>query len=402
MTPFLQLILMLGIIILVAKTAGYLSTRIGQPSVFGELIAGLILGPSLVDITHLGLITDSHLGEVIYKLGEIGVLFLMFLAGLELELDDLARNTKVSAFAGLLGVLVPVGMGWGVGVLLDMPNNHAIFLGLTLGATSVSISAQVLMELNVLRSRVGLGLLGAAVFDDILVILLLSTFIALVDGSGGLAAIGLTIFKMVAFLLLSLAIGLYALPWISHRVSHLGISQGSVAMAVVVMLFYALAAEIVGGMAAITGSFIAGLMYGRTPEKRSIEHGFIVLAYGFFVPIFFVGIGLQVNVRELELNAVWIMIIVSVVAVIGKLFGAGIGARLGGFSSRESLQLGIGMISRGEVGLIVASVGLQAGLLQNEIFTTIVAMVLVTTLITPPLLRWSFRSQPGESLKETA
>lgn len=402
MTPFLQLILMLGIIILVAKTAGYLSTRIGQPSVFGELIAGLILGPSLVDITHLGLITDSHLGEVIYKLGEIGVLFLMFLAGLELELDDLARNTKVSAFAGLLGVLVPVGMGWGVGVLLDMPNNHAIFLGLTLGATSVSISAQVLMELNVLRSRVGLGLLGAAVFDDILVILLLSRFIALVDGSGGLAAIGLTIFKMVAFLLLSLAIGLYGLPWISHRVSHLGISQGSVAMAVVVMLFYALAAEIVGGMAAITGSFIAGLMYGRTPEKRSIEHGFIVLAYGFFVPIFFVGIGLQVNVRELELNAVWIMIIVSVVAVIGKLFGAGIGARLGGFSSRESLQLGIGMISRGEVGLIVASVGLQVGLLQNEIFTTIVAMVLVTTLITPPLLRWSFRSQPGESLKETA
>ncbi|GAP07285.1 MAG TPA: cation:proton antiporter [Anaerolinea thermolimosa] len=387
MSPFLQLILSLAVIILAAKAAGYLSTRIGQPSVFGELLIGLILGPSLLDLTHIQIITDKHLGEVLYELGEVGVLTLMFLAGLELEIDDLTRNTRVSALAGILGVLVPVGMGWLAGRMFQLPSDHAIFLGLTLGATSVSISAQVLMELNVLRSRVGLGLLGAAVFDDILVILLLSVFTALSGGDSGLAAIGLTVLKMIAFLVISVGVGLYILPWVFHKVAHLGISQGTIALAVVVMLFYGLAAELIGGMAAITGTFVAGLMLGRTPEKRTIEHGFAILGYGFFVPIFFVNIGLQINVRQMPINALWLFLIISAVAISGKLVGAGLGARLGGFSWRESLQLGTGMISRGEVGLIVASVGLESGLLEPEIFSTIVGMVLVTTLVTPPMLR---------------
>ena len=394
MSPFLQLIFELAIIILAAKIAGSLSTRIGQPSVFGELLVGLLLGPSFLDLVHLYFVTDSHLGEVIYELAEIGVLLLMFLAGLELELGDLAKNTRVSAFSGVLGVLVPVGLGWALGTAFQMSSDEAVFLGLTLGATSVSISAQTLMELKVLRSRVGLGLLGAAVFDDILVILLLSTFTALASGSGGAAAIGLTLVKMVAFLGASVLVGLYALPWISRTVSKLHVSQGSVALAVVVMLFYALAAELLGGMAAITGTFVAGLMFGRTPEKHTVEHGFAVLAYGFFVPIFFVNIGLQVNIRELNINAVWLMLAVSAVAVLGKLFGAGAGAKMGGFSWQESLQLGVGMISRGEVGLIVISVGVAEGLVSAGIFSAIVGMVLITTLVTPPLLRLAFRLSP--------
>jgi len=397
MSPFLQLIFVLAIIILAAKIAGYLSTRIGQPSVFGELLVGLLLGPSLLDLVHLNFLTNSHLGDVIHELAEIGVLLLMFLAGLELELGDLAKNTRVSAFGGVLGVIIPVGLGWLLGIAFQMSSDEAIFLGLTLGATSVSISAQTLMELKVLRSRVGLGLLGAAVFDDILVILLLSTFTALASGSGGAAAIGLTLVKMVAFLGASVLVGLYVLPWISHQVSKLHISQGGVALAVVVMLFYALAAELLGGMAAITGTFVAGLMFGRTPEKHTVEHGFAVLAYAFFVPIFFVNIGLQVNIRELDVTAVWLMLAVSAVAVVGKLFGAGAGAKLGGFSWRESLQLGIGMISRGEVGLIVISVGVAQGLVSAGIFSTIVGMVLITTLITPPLLRLAFRQSPQTS-----
>jgi len=400
MTPFIQLILLLAIIILAAKLAGNLSTRIGQPSVFGELLVGLILGPSLLDITHFNFITNTHLEETIHEFGEIGVLLLMFLAGLELELRDLARNTRVSAFAGILGVVVPVGVGYLIGVIFDMSFDHAIFLGLTLGATSVSISAQTLMELKVLRSRVGLGLLGAAVFDDILVILLLSTFTALASGVSGAGAIGLTILKMVLFLGVSVLIGLYGLPWLSHQVAKLRISQGSVALAVVIMLFYAVAAEVVGGMAAITGTFVAGLMLGRTPEKSTVEHGFSVLAYGFFVPIFFVAIGLQVNIRELPASALWLLLVVSVAAVVGKLLGSGVGARLGGFSWRESYQLGVGMVSRGEVGLIVASVGLAEGLLDADIFSTIVGMVLVTTLITPPLLRAAFNKSNNMPVKE--
>lgn len=391
MTPFLQLAFVLAVIIFSAKLAGYLSTRIGQPSVFGEIVVGLLLGPSLLNIVQLPFITNAHLSETIQEMGEIGVLLLMFLAGIELQLSDLAGTGRVAAYGGVLGVVAPVLLGGLVGVLFGMDVEHAIFLGLTLGATSVSISAQTLMELGKLRSRVGLGLLGAAVFDDILVILLLSTFVALLSGSGaGVAQILLIIARMVAFFALAGAVGVWAIPRLARRTAKLNISEGLTALALVVLFIYAIVAELVGGMAAITGTFLAGLMFARTQEHETIERRLHAIAYGFFVPIFFVDIGLRVNVRDLRLDALLLLVVISLVGVLGKVIGAGGGARLGGFSWRESLQLGIGMVSRGEVGLIVASVGLSNGLLSPEVFSTIIGMVLVTTLVTPPMLRASF------------
>lgn len=402
MSPFLQLAFVLTVIIFSAKFAGYISTRIGQPSVFGELVIGLLLGPSLLNLTHLSFITDGHLEEIVHELGEIGVLLLMFLAGMELHIADLARNTRVSAFAGTLGVVVPVLLGYGAGILFGLAPDHAIFLGLTLGATSVSISAQTLMELDVLRSRVGLGLLGSAVFDDILVILLLSTFTALMVGGGGGAWDILLVFvRMVVFLGLSVGFGVYLLPRIVRIVGRLQISQGLTAIALVIMFIYAVSAELVGGMAAITGTFIAGLMFGRTPEKSRIEQSFHAIAYGLFVPIFFVDIGLRVNVQSLQLNTLWFMLAVTFVAVIGKVVGSGLGAKAGGFTGLQSLQLGIGMISRGEVGLIAASLGLSMGMITNQIFSSLVGMVLLSTLITPPLLRFSImKTRKNEELDQ--
>jgi len=391
MTPFLQLAFLLSIILFSAKLAGYLSTRMGQPSVLGELLIGVFLGPSLLDITRLGIVTDSHLGETVYQLGEMGVLLLMFLAGLELHLSDLAKNSKLSVLAGTFGVIVPVLLGWGAGLLTGMDTVHAVFVGLTLGATSVSISAQTLMELKVLRSRVGYGLLGAAVFDDILVILLVSIFLAVETSSGGLIQILWVIVKMILFLSLSVAIGIWALPTLARKVKNLPISQGSLTLAIIVMFVYGVSAEIIGGMAAITGSFIAGLMFARSPEKIDLENGIRSLAYGFFVPIFFVSIGLTIDISRLTLNALWIMLLITFLAVVGKILGAGSGALLGKFSYKESLQLGIGMVSRGEVGLIVAQVGVSQGLINQEVFSAVVGMVLMTTLITPPLLRASFQ-----------
>jgi len=392
LSAFIQLILVLAVIILFAKTAGYLSTRIGQPSVFGELLVGVLLGPTLLDLTHLYFVTDSHLGEVVHEFAELGVLMLMFLAGLELEFHELAKNTRVSAYSGVLGVLVPVLFGWAIGSASGMPFNQAAFLGLTLGATSVSISAQTLMELKVLRSRVGLGLLGAAVFDDILVILLLSAFSAIGAG-GGLGEIGIALLKMIAFIAISGAFGFYVLPKLTAFLAKLPISQGVIAFALVIMLVYGIAAELLGGMAAITGTFMAGMMFGRSSEKRRLEQGFGILAYGFFVPIFFVDIGLRVDIGALPLSSLWLFLIICLAAILGKLIGAGLGAKLGGFTWRESTQVGIGMVSRGEVGLIVATVGISQGFLPTAAFTLIVGMVLVTTLVTPPLLRASFSTQ---------
>jgi Kef-type K+ transport system membrane component KefB len=274
--------------------------------------------------------------------------------------------------------------------MFGMDNAAAVFLGLTLGATSVSISAQTLMELKVLRSRVGLGLLGAAVFDDILVILALSVFLAVESGTGSLAGILWIVLKMIAFLGLSAAIGVWVLPWLVRRVARLPISQGVLTLALVVMLAFGVAAELLGGMAAITGAFIAGLMMARSGEKERVEHGVHALAYGLFVPIFFVNIGLSVNARALGSDMVWFTLGIILIAILGKWVGAGAGARLGGLNLRESVQLGAGMISRGEVGLIVAGVGITEGLVNSEEFSAVVAMVLVTTLVTPPILRWLF------------
>ncbi|MHB1482007.1 MAG: cation:proton antiporter, partial [Bellilinea sp.] len=272
MSSFLQLAFLIAVILVAAKASGYLAIKLGQPSVLGELIVGLLLGPSLLDIVHLPFITNTHIGETIYELGELGVLLLMFLAGLELHLSEMTKNTKVAAYSGILGVLVPVSLGFLAGEVYGMDLDNAMFLGLTLGATSVSISAQTLMELKKLRSRVGLGLLGAAVFDDILVILLLSSYVALADG-GNAIQILIVFGKMVGFLGLSAAFGFWVLPKLSVIVSRLPISQSVLTFSLVIMLIYGLSAELLGGMAAITGTFVAGLMFGRTYEKAQMESG---------------------------------------------------------------------------------------------------------------------------------
>ena len=406
MTPFLQLIFILAILIVAAKSAGYLSTLAHQPAVLGEILVGLLLGPSLINILHLPILEGEALGETIHELAEIGVLLLMFVAGLELHLSELLRNSKVSAFAGMLGVLLPVVSGWGVARLFGFGGQESLFLGLTLGATSVSISAQTLMELKVLRSRVGLGLLGAAVFDDILVILLLSVFLAFTGGAGGFETVLAILGRMVAFLGLSVAFGWWVLPALVRRVAHLPISQGVLTLGVVIMFAYGLAAELVGGMAAITGAFVAGLMFARSPEKERLERGISALAYSLFVPLFFVNIGLMVNVRSMDTSAIWLLVVLSVTAILSKLTGAGAGARLAGFSWRESAQVGAGMVSRGEVGLILATVGLNSGLMRESVFSNIVGVVLVSTLITPLLLRWLFKepvpSKPAKKLEQEA
>jgi Kef-type K+ transport system membrane component KefB len=294
-----------------------------------------------------------------------------------------------------LGVIVPVVLGYAVGVAFGFSTPQAIFLGLAMGATSVSISAQTLMELQVLRSKVGLGLLGSAVFDDILVILFFSIFLALTSSEQGLGAVALLFVRMLVFLGLSVLVGLRGLPSVVRRVSALPISQNILALALVVMFLYGLAAEVIGSMAAITGTFLAGLMFARSSEKERLERGVRALAYGFFVPIFFVNIGLSVNLRELNLAVIWLFLAITVIAILGKLVGSGAGARLAGYSWREAAQLGAGMVSRGEVGLILASVGMEQGLVNASEFSAIIGMVLVTTLVTPPMLRALF-ARPKE------
>jgi Kef-type K+ transport system membrane component KefB len=390
MSAFLQFVLAIGLLIGAARLGGVLSKRLGQPGVLGELLVGVLLGPSVLNLLHLSWFTDEHLGEQIQHLAELGVIFLMFLAGMEIELNEMLKTGRAAATAGLLGVVVPVGLGFGAAVLFGYAAPEALFLGIVLSATSVSISAQTLMELRVLRRREGLALLGAAVFDDVLVILVLSIFLALGAGAGGAGEVALVLARMALYLVVAAVAGYALIPRLLRWVHRLPIAQGLVSFGIVLVLLFAWAAEVLGGVAAITGAFLAGLSFARSPLRQEIEHNFSALTYGFFVPLFFVSIGLQANAREVTGAALLFGLVLIVVAIVSKIVGSGLGAWWGGLPRGEALRLGLGMVSRGEVGLIVATVGLSEGFLDTALFAQVVLVVLVTTLVTPLMLRWAY------------
>ena len=366
--------------------------RLGQPPVLGELLVGLILGPSVLNLFASPYFVEAHTVETLREFGELGVLFLMFAAGLEIQLADLVRSGKPAAYTGVLGVIIPILFSLGIIPLFGYTLEQAFFIGIVLAATSVSISAQTLMELGYLRSREGLILLGAAVVDDVLAVAVLSAFVAIAT-SGSAAIVGSiwVVLRMLLFLVGAFWISRWLLPRLAGRVAALPISEAVMSLVVVSIMLLAWASEAIGGVAAITGAFIAGLAFSTSGEKSRINEGIHTLNYAFFVPLFMVSIGLTADARALSAGDIGFTVVLCMVAVVSKLMGAGAGAKAGGTTWREALRIGSGMVSRGEVGLIVAGVGVSNGLIQADVFTVTVIMVIVTTLLTPPLLRWTFQ-----------
>jgi Na+:H+ antiporter len=326
-------------------------------------------------------------------MAEIGVLLLMFSAGLEIDLDGLSEIRNTAIAAGILGVVTPVVLAAPIALLFGYTLEKSIFAGLILAATSVSISAQVMLELKVLRSREGLALLGAAVVDDVLAILLISIFLAVTPGASPESqSIPVVIVRLVGFLVVATGLGWFALPWLAKRIGRLAISSGALMVGVAAALLMGVAAEVFGGIAAITGAFIAGVCLSRVDHhlKEELDRGLHSLNYGFFVPLFFVSIGLQADLRLLDAAILPFALVLTVIAVLSKVLGAGAGGLLTGFNRLSALRLGVGMVSRGEVGLIIAAIGIRSGIIQETMFAAIVLVVLVTTVLTPLLVRWSF------------
>jgi Kef-type K+ transport system membrane component KefB len=400
MLPFLQIILSLVLIITLAKVGGYISYKLGQPAVVGEVLAGVILGPSVLHFLSWSAFSDPHLGETITHFAELGVLLLLFIAGLDLHLSDLVKSGKTAVMAGSLGFFLTIAMGYGLAQLFSFDGPIALFIGLILAPTSIGISAQTLMELKVLRTKVGTTMLGAAVVDDTLGVLGVSLYIALFLGGAtdGASTILVILIKMILFMVIASAIGFLYLPKMAQYVDKLPIGQGLIAFAFVVALFYAWSAEALGNMAAIIGAFMAGLFLARSPLKDKIGKGLSSISYGVFVPIFFINVGLSANVRNITGSDLLLLVGMILTVLISKLIGAGISGRFGGLDKRESLQLGFGMIPRGEVVLIIAAVGIAEGLISSNVFSTIVVLVIVTTVITPPILRKLFSNQIQSNL----
>jgi Kef-type K+ transport system membrane component KefB len=400
MLPFLQFVLALAIIIAAAKLGGYLSQRLRQPTVAGKVLIGLILGPSLLNFLQWPMFTDPHLGETITHLAELGVLLLMFIAGLELHVSDLTRSGKVAVLAGALGFALTLGLGAVLALVFSFPPRQALFFGLLLAPTSIGISAQTLMELRMLRTRVGVSLLGAAAVDDSLAVLGVSLFLAL-SGSGsmdGLASGSLVLLRMLLYLAVAAALGIWLIPRLGRFVEKLPVSQGLFAFAFITMLVYAWAAEVLGGMAAIIGAFMAGLFLAHSPVKKRIQTEFVPLVYGIFVPIFFINVGLSADIRQLAASSLGFLLVMCIAVILSKLLGAGVAGFFGGMKGQESLQLGIGMMPRGEVTLIVATVGITEGLIGVEVFSVAVGIVIVTVILTPLLLRRTFARAAAPTL----
>ncbi|MBU0490787.1 MAG: cation:proton antiporter [Chloroflexi bacterium] len=413
----LAVLLLLAIIIAVAKAAGYVSSRLGQPAVLGDILAGLVLGPTVLNIMHWPVFDTPASHELVELLSLMGVIFLMFMAGLEAHLDEITKLGRAALFTGVLGVIVPVLLGAGVVLPLGFDWVAAVFMGLMLAATSVSISAQTLMDLDQLRSREGLTLLGAAIVDDVLVILLLSVFMAVVAPlvatagapsatGGGLVDVLVVLARMVLFFVVGVAIGYPLLPWLARKVDALPISQGLLSLVIVVVLVYAWAAEALGAVAAITGSFLAGVLFNRCRLRNRIEAGMNTLTYSVLMPVFFVNIGLTANAGALfQDSSTWVNNLILVLAILAvaftsKIIAGAAGGRLGGLTWGESLRLGVGMSPRGEVLLIVATVGLGTGLVTESVFAGMIVVVLATSILTPILLRWLFARGDAGQKKE--
>jgi Kef-type K+ transport system membrane component KefB len=265
-------------------------------------------------------------------------------------------------------------------------------MGIVLTATSVSITVQTLMELRQLGSKEGTTLLGAAVVDDVIALVVLSLFLA-VTVDGGVGNVAFVVLRMVVFFLVAILLGRLFRTTL-ETAGRAPVSEGLLSATLIILLTYSWSAEALGGVAAITGAYLAGVLIARAGLRHEVERRLKSVTYGLLVPIFFVSIGLQTNVRALEVRDIPLAISIVTAAVAGKVIGCGAGALLGGFTRPQALRIGVGMISRGEVGLIIATLGLQTGLLDARGFAIMVLMVLATTVITPPLLRAVFPGPP--------
>lgn len=383
-----QFLLALIAIFAAAKIFGELAERIGQPAVLGELIGGVVIGVSGL---HL---VDPH-DATIHLLSELGVILLLFLIGLETDLKKLISVGGSAAAVAAVGVMLPFAGGYAFGHLLGLAPMVSIFLGAALTATSVGITARVLSDLGHLKDDESQIVLGAAVVDDIVGLILL-TLVGTLAGGEALTAMGVGKVILVAFgfVVLAIVIGSWLAPMLIRAIDRIEMQKGLFFAAIIFAFGLAYLAKQVGS-AIIIGSFAAGLVLARTDKGKEIEHEVHDLAQ-FFVPIFFVAVGAAVDLRSLNpfvAESRYFLLVglgLTAIGILGKV-AAGYAVTKKGM---RRFVIGMGMVPRGEVGLIFAQIGLAAGLITAGMYSAVALMVMLTTLVTPPMLRKLLEPRP--------
>ena len=385
----------LALILLSTKVLGLFTRKIHMPQVVGALLAGLLLGPAV-----LNLLKETVL---IHDLSEIGVIVLMFCAGMETDMEELKKTGKKSFLIALIGVLVPLAGGFAVAYFFNKPGVidsdasctlflQNVFIGVILTATSVSITVETLKELGKLKTRSGNAILGAAIIDDILGIIALTVITSMADST---VNIWIVLLKIAGFFVFALVVGFlfYKIYEKWSGSAPRGLHRHAI-IAFVFCLLMSYVAEVWFGVADITGAFIAGLIISKTQKTQFLASKFDTLSYLLLSPVFFASIGLKVELPNMTASIVLFAVILVVVAILTKVIGCGLGAKVCGYQNYQCWRIGIGMISRGEVALIVASKGAQLGLLGSAFLGPVVVVVVITTIITPILLKPVFRRGP--------
>lgn len=384
-----QFLLDVAVILLSTKVLGLLTRKLQLPQVVGALLAGLIFGPAVLNIIQP---TDF-----LSSLSEIGVIVIMFEAGMSTDIKELKHAGKSGFLVALTGVLVPLGMGTLLGFLFapgesgpGMILQH-VFIGTILTATSVSITVETLKELGKLNTKVGNTILAAALIDDVMGLVVLTIVTSLAGDSVNVAVVLLKIVLFFLFVAVVAFFGVRLITWYENRYQK-NLHRFPL-LAFVLCLVMAFAAEEVFGVADIIGAFAAGVIVANTPRGAYIESKFQPLSYLLLTPVFFANIGLKVAIPAMSWQIVLFAVLLVAVAILSKLVGCGLGAKACKFSWRESLQVGMGMACRGEVALIVANRGASMGLMPDEYFGPVIIMVVCCAVLTPIALKVAFRAK---------
>ncbi len=381
--PTTEILLALFLMLLAAKLAAEVFERLHQPAVVGEILAGVIIGPSV-----LGLVAPS---EFITMLAEIGVIFLLFSVGLETKPSSIFQVGKTAVLVAVLGVVLPFFGGWLLMRLWGATTISSLFVGTALVATSVGITARVLASLQLLNTPVARIILGAAVIDDILGLLVLSVVSSSSAGTINYWEIGTTSVLAIGFTAFVALIGARAVTRVAPRIHNLQISESLFVAGLVLCLGLAVAVSFIG-VAAIIGAFLAGMALAEATEADERLHVQTNGVMEFLVPFFLVNIGMQLQLAVFrDWSLVWLALAVTLVALATKLIGCGAGAWSLGL--KRATQVGVGMMPRGEVGIVVAQIGLSLAVIDAQLYAVVLFMAVATTLVAPPLLTVLFKTE---------
>ncbi len=381
----------LALILISTKLLGMLTRKISLPQVVGALLAGIILGPAC-----FGFITET---SFIKHIAEIGVIVIMFSAGLETDIDELRHSGGKALFIAILGVAVPCLAGWGVATLLNPNMGSAellknIFIGIILTATSVSITVETLKELGKLNTTSGNTILAAALIDDLLGIIALTVVTSIAGTSGGGGEIAFQLLKIVGFFIFCIIMWFVTskilIPWINKYET--GMRRFCV-IGFFLCLIMAYCSERFFGVSDITGAFFAGLILSTTNKRPYLVQRFGTVSYLMLSPVFFASIGLRLNRDIFSWNVLLIAVIIALVAILTKLIGCGLAAKICHYTNFQSIKIGLGMAARGEVALIVLSKGIAMDLIPEGFTAPIIIMVVITAIATPIMLKGFYKYQ---------